>query len=69
MKLVLENNQVYPLIYDSGMNKVEALDMIKKTFIYESLEKLNSFNYKNFISKFDKEELEKITNEFKIKFR
>jgi hypothetical protein len=63
-ELVARNNQIYPYIKFKNLSEVESLEILKSSFIWRALEDLNSFDYKQFIDKFDKDTLTLITNEF-----
>jgi hypothetical protein len=63
-ELVARNNQIYPYIKFKNLGKSESIEILKTSFIWEALEKLNRFDYKLFISRFDVRDLIKITNDF-----
>jgi len=63
-ELVARNNQVYPYIKFKNLTKDESLSILKKSFLWKALDLLKSFNYTNFINKFNEDELIDITNNF-----
>jgi len=63
-ELVARNNQIYPYIKFKELTKEQSLDILKKSFIWTSLDKLKIFNVDNFINKFNVDDLIKITNSF-----
>lgn len=67
-ELVARNNQVFPYIFDKKISRDEAFEMMKETFVYKSLEDLENFNSEIFINKFNKQELDILTQKFKNNF-
>jgi hypothetical protein len=63
-ELVARNNQIYPYIKFKNLKKEESLNILKQSFIWTALTKLKSFDYINFVNKFDNDLLVKITNNF-----
>ncbi len=63
-ELVARNNQIYPYIKFKDLSKEESIEILKKSFIWNALEKLKSFDYINFVNKFDTNFLIKTTNDF-----
>ena len=63
-ELVARNNQIYPYIKFKNLKKEESLNILKQSFIWTALTKLKSFDYINFVNKFDNDLLIKITNNF-----
>jgi len=63
-ELVARNNQIYPYIKFKNLSKEDSIEILKKSFIWQALDKLNSFDYKKFVQKFDTDLLIQITNNF-----
>lgn len=63
-ELVARNNQIYPYIKFKNLSKEKSLDILRESFLWESLSLLKSFDYIYFINKFDDDELIEITNNF-----
>lgn len=63
-ELVARNNQTYPYLKPKNLDKEESIKILKSSFIWDALEKLNNFDYELFIQKFDEKDLIRITNEF-----
>jgi hypothetical protein len=63
-ELVARNNQIYPYIKFKNLTKEESLSIVKKSFIWEALQKLRSFDPQNFIKGFEIDVLINITNSF-----
>lgn len=63
-ELLARNNQIYPYIKFKNVSKKESLDILKKSFIWDVLQNLNSFNSSSFIEKFNTVELTEKTNSF-----
>lgn len=63
-ELVARNNQIYPYIKFKKLSKEESIEILKQSFIYKALNKLNSFDYNNFIKKFKNDTLIQVTNSF-----
>ena len=65
-ELVARNNQVYPYIKFKNLSKEQSIDILNKSFISQALYILKSFNYIDFINKFNSKELIEISNNFII---
>lgn len=63
-ELLARNNQIYPYIKFKNLTKEESLNILKESFIWESLQDLNNFSYTSFISKFNIYDLVEKTNSF-----
>lgn len=63
-ELVARNNHIYPYIKFKNIKKEKSLEILKKSFIWKSLDMLNKFDYNYFIGKFDENFLINITNNF-----
>ena len=63
-ELVARNNQIYPYIKFKNLKKEQSLEILKQSFIWESLNILRNFDYNNFIKKFNEEDLINTTNNF-----
>lgn len=63
-ELVARNNQIYPYIKFKNLSKEDSIEILKKSFIWNALDKLNTFDYKKFVKKFDTNFLIKTTNDF-----
>ena len=63
-ELIARNNMIYPYVALKNITKDESIKIVKESFIYKSLELLNSFNHINFISSIDESELLELTNKF-----
>jgi len=63
-ELVARNNQIYPYIKFKNLTKEESLSVIKKSFIWEALQKLRNFDPHSFINKFQINDIIDITNSF-----
>lgn len=65
-ELLARNNQIYPYIKFKNISKKESLNILKNSFIWDALQKLNNFNSKLFIKKFETDYLIEKTNSFII---
>jgi hypothetical protein len=65
-ELLARNNQIYPYIKFKNISKEDSLEILKNSFIWQSLQYLNDFDSSSFISKFDSNYLIDITNSFII---
>jgi hypothetical protein len=65
-ELLARNNQIYPYIKFKNIYKEDSLEILKNSFIWQSLQYLNDFDSSLFISKFDSNYLIDITNSFII---
>jgi hypothetical protein len=63
-EMVARNNQIYPYIKFKNISKEKSMEIIKKSFIWKSLQMLKEFNYVSFINKFDHNDLVGVTNNF-----
>lgn len=63
-ELVARNNMIYPYLKLGGVSKSESFDIIKKSFIYESLMLLKNFDPQIFIDSFRYEDILRYTNIF-----
>ena len=63
-ELLARNNQIYPYIKFKNLSKEESLDILKKSFIWDSLQNLNNFDSLSFIKKFKTHDLIEKTNSF-----
>lgn len=63
-ELVARNNQIYPYIKFKNLSKGDSIEILKNSFIWRALDKLNSFDYEKFVVKFDTNFLIKTTNNF-----
>ncbi len=63
-ELLARNNQIYPYIKFKNVSKKESLDILKKSFIWDALQNLNSFDSSSFIEKFNTADLIEKTNSF-----
>lgn len=63
-ELVARNNQIYPYIKFKKLSKGDSIEILKNSFIWRALDKLNSFDYEKFVVKFDTNFLIKTTNNF-----
>ena len=63
-ELVARNNQIYPYIKFKNLSKGDSIEILKNSFIWRALDKLNSFDYEKFVVKFDTNFLIKTTNDF-----
>ena len=63
-ELVARNNQIYPYIKFKNLSKGDSIEILKNSFIWRALDKLNSFDYEKFFVKFDTNFLIKTTNDF-----
>lgn len=63
-ELLARNNQIYPYIKFKTLSKQQSMDILKKSFIWKSLQHLNNFNSLSFIDKFKIDDLIEKTNLF-----
>jgi hypothetical protein len=63
-ELVARSNQIYPYIKFKGLTKEESFSILKKSFIWEALEKLKTFKGDDFVKGYDENYLIDITNSF-----
>jgi hypothetical protein len=63
-ELVARNNQIYPYIKFKNLTKDDSIKILKSSFIWSCLKDLKNFDVKNFINKFNTDELLNITNRF-----
>lgn len=63
-ELAARNNQIYPYIKFKNLSKGDSIEILKNSFIWRALDKLNSFDYEKFVVKFDTNFLIKTTNNF-----
>lgn len=63
-ELLARNNQIYPYIKFKNLSRDESLYILKKSFIWDSLQNLNNFNSLSFIEKFKTDNLIEKTNSF-----
>jgi hypothetical protein len=63
-ELVARSNQIYPYIKFKNLTKEESFSILKKSFIWESLEKLKTFKGDDFVKNYNENYLIDITNSF-----
>lgn len=63
-ELLARNNQIYPYIKFKKLSKEESFEILRKSFIWKSLQELNNFKSLSFIKKFNQEDLIEKTNSF-----
>ena len=63
-ELLARNNQIYPYIKFKKLSKEESFEILRKSFIWKSLQELNNFRSLSFIEKFNQEDLIEKTNSF-----
>lgn len=63
-ELLARNNQIYPYIKFKNVSKKESFNILKKSFIWNALQNLNSFDSSSFIEKFNTADLIEKTNSF-----
>ena len=55
---------IFPYIGSKNMNEKDSIDLVKSTFIYKSLELLDSFDHISFVNSIEPNTLLKLTNIF-----
>lgn len=63
-ELVARSNQIYPYIKFKNLTKEDSLSILRTSFIWTALEKLNKFKSSDFIEKYEDSYLIHITNSF-----
>ena len=63
-ELIARNNMIFPYIGSKNMNEKDSMDLVKSTFIYKSLDLLDSFDHISFVNSIEPNTLLKLTNIF-----